>query len=309
MRAAFVAELDRLAASDSRVVLLTGDLGFMVLEPFMAAHPDRFFNVGVAEANMLGLAAGLAEQGFIPFCYSIATFASLRGYEQLRNGGVLHRSQVRVVGIGGGYGYGSAGVTHHALEDIGVMRLQPGLSVIAPADDAQASAALRATYDLAGPIYYRVGKDRASIPALEGRFRLGALETIGSGADVLLVTTGAITAAAVEAAAILEAGGVSATVAVMASVVPAPVADLEALVRRHRRVVSVEDHYATGGVGTIVAEVIAESGAGCVLRRCAVGTDLGGRSGSEAWLRTEAGLAADQIAAAAREGLRIRAAS
>ena len=138
MRAAFVEALVEIAEGDERVVLMTGDLGFMALEPFSERYPRRFFNVGVAEQNMIGLATGLAESGFIPFVYSIATFASLRGYEFFRNGPIAHGLPVRLVGVGGGFDYGSAGTTHHGLEDVGVMRLQPGLRVVAPADSRQA---------------------------------------------------------------------------------------------------------------------------------------------------------------------------
>src|SRR5437667_55510 len=159
MRAAFVSTLTQLAEQNSQIVLLTGDLGFMALEPFRDRHPDRFFNVGVAEQNMLGLATGLAEAGFIPFVYSIVTFATLRPFEFIRNGPILHQLPVRVVGVGGGVEYGVAGITHHGLEDVGVMRLQPGLTVVAPADHLQARTALLATWDLPGPVYYRLGKD------------------------------------------------------------------------------------------------------------------------------------------------------
>ena len=134
MRRAFVRSLIELAEQDERVVLLTGDLGFMVLEPFAERFPDRFINAGVAEQNMLGVATGLADGGMIPYVYSIATFATLRPYEFIRNGAALHRLPVRIVGVGGGLDYGQNGITHWALEDIGVLRIQPEMTVIAPAD-------------------------------------------------------------------------------------------------------------------------------------------------------------------------------
>src|SRR5439155_27168271 len=128
---------------------------------------------------------GLAESGFIPFVYSIATFATLRPYEFIRNGPVLQGLQVRVLGIGGGFEYGHAGMSHHALEDLGILRLQPGLMVFAPADYRQAESALLATWDLPGPAYYRVGKHESrEVPGLDGRFCLGRIERLGSGRDV-----------------------------------------------------------------------------------------------------------------------------
>jgi transketolase len=131
----------------------------MALEPFMEKHADRFFNIGVAEQNMVGIATGLAESGFIPFVYSIVTFATLRPYEFIRNGPVWHRLPVRIVGVGGGFEYGAQGLSHHGLEDVGVMRVQPGMTVVAPADHEQMATALRATWNADGPVYYRIGKD------------------------------------------------------------------------------------------------------------------------------------------------------
>src|SRR5205807_1062265 len=142
MRRAFTNMLVELAEHDPRIMLLTGDLGYLALEPFSERFPDRFFNVGVAEQNMVGLATGLAEAGFIPFVYSIVTFATLRAYEFIRNGPIGHGLPVRLVGIGGGMEYGTAGRSHHGLEDVGVMRLQPGIGVVAPADFQQARTAM-----------------------------------------------------------------------------------------------------------------------------------------------------------------------
>jgi transketolase len=158
VRTALVETLLELAAADDRIFLVTGDLGWNVVEKFATAHPDRFLNAGVAEANMAGIATGLAQAGFVPFIYSIATFTSMRCYEQVRNGAVLHHLPVRVVGIGGGYAYGHAGPTHHALEDLAIARTQPGLTVLVPADPAQTRTIVRATMDLPGPAYLRVGK-------------------------------------------------------------------------------------------------------------------------------------------------------
>src|SRR5919199_236251 len=154
MRLEFVKTLVEMAAEDARILLLTGDLGYLVLEPFRERFPERFFNVGVAEQNMVGLATGLAEAGFLPFTYSIATFASLRPYEFIRNGPILHQLPVRIVGVGGGFEYGHAGPTHHGLEDVGIMRVQPGITLISPADHEQARAAMLSTWDVPGPVYY-----------------------------------------------------------------------------------------------------------------------------------------------------------
>lgn len=156
VRRAVVQTVISLASRDDRILLLTGDLGFMVLEPFAARFPERFFNLGVAEQNMVGVATGLAEAGFVPFVYSIATFLTMRAYEFIRNGPILQRLPVRLLGVGGGFEYGPAGPTHHALEDLAIMRTQPELMVIAPSDSTQAQSALEETWNVPGPVYFRL---------------------------------------------------------------------------------------------------------------------------------------------------------
>ncbi len=285
MRGAFTKVLVELADRDPRILLLTGDLGYMALEPFSDRFPGRFFNVGVAEQNMVGLATGLAEAGFIPFVYSIVTFASLRAYEFIRNGPVLHRLPVRIVGVGGGFEYGHNGPTHYGLEDVGVMRIHPGITVIAPADHEQTRAAFMATWDLPGPVYYRLGKDdRTTVPGLRGRFELARVQVIHEGTDLLMVTMGSVASEVASAAVTLAAQGISCTVAVVACLNPAPVDDLDAILARFPLVLAVEAHYVVGGVGSLVSEVIAERGLGCRVVRCGVKTTPDGISGSQGYL-------------------------
>ncbi len=296
MRGAFVRALVEIASRDPRVLLLTGDLGYMALEPFSERFPDRFLNLGVAEQNMVGTATGLAEAGFIPFAYSIATFLTLRPYEFIRNGPVWHGLPVRLVGVGGGFEYGPQGITHHALEDLGLMRMQPGLTVVAPADARQTASAVRATWDLPGPVYYRIGKDdRTEVPGLDGRFDLGRAQPIRDGDDVLLVACGSVASEAAAAADALAARGLRAAVLVVASVQPAPVSDLLAALRRVPLAVTVEAHYVTGGLGSLVAEVIAEHGLPCRLARCGVRRGPDGISGSPRRLQDSHGLSAGAI--------------
>jgi transketolase len=274
-----------LAAEDPRILLLTGDLGYMTLEPFAERFPDRFFNVGVAEQNMVGLATGLAEAGFIPFVYSITTFASLRAYEFIRNGPVLHRLPVRIAAVGGGFEYGHNGLTHYGLEDVGVMRIQPGLTVIAPADHEQARAAFLATWNLPGPVYYRLGKDdKTVVPDLGGRFDLGRIQLIREGADVLMVAMGSIANEVASAGVVLADQGVSCAVAVVSTMNPAPVDDLSALLARFPVALTVEAHYVVGGLGSLISELVAEQGLRCRVVRCGVRSEVGGISGSQDYL-------------------------
>lgn len=307
MRAAFAKTVAELAEQDPRVMLLTGDLGFMALEPFSERFPDRFFNVGVAEQNMVGLATGLAEAGFIPFLYSIVTFATLRAYEFIRNGPILHQLPVRIVGVGGGFEYGHAGSTHHGLEDVGVMRVQPGITVIAPADHEQTRAALLETWNLSGPVYYRLGKDdKTTVAGLDGRFALGRAQVIGTGSDLLFVTMGSVATEAIAAANILADQGIGCTVIVVASLNPAPVADLIAALSRFPVVLTIEAHYINGGVGSLVAEVIAEHGLDCRLVRCGVRVQPDGLSGSQHYLHNVHSLSSTALAETAIKTLRAR---
>lgn len=302
MRRAFIEALTAAAKNDPKIVLLTGDLGFMALEPFMEAHPDRFFNAGVAEQNMIGVATGLAEAGWKPYCYSIVTFATLRPYEFIRNGPILHRLPVRIVGVGGGMEYGHNGLSHFGLEDVAIMRTQPEMAVICPADAAQAKAAALATTDLPGPIYFRLGKDdRAVVDGLNGRFTLGEIETIGSGAEVLLIAMGAIAKEGVAAANQLRDKDIGATLAVVSTMRPSK--GLEDLLKRHRNVVTIESHYINGGLGSMVCEMVAELGLGCKVKRCGVERSPIGITGSQAFLEDWAGISGTKIAAAAIQSL------
>lgn len=296
MRQAFIQCLCELAAEDERIVLLTGDLGYMAMEPFRERFPCRFFNAGVAEQNLIGLATGMAEAGFRPYAYSIATFAALRPFEFIRNGPVLHNLPVRIVGMGMGFEYGHAGPTHYALEDIAVLRTLPGLAIVIPADSCQAASAIRLTVDLARPIYYSLGKDdRQTVPNLDGRYEQGRVQIVRSGGDLALIGMGSISVEVVAAAEKLSAAGVEATVAVVSGFSPDPSADMAALLSGFRFAVSVEAQMQSGGLGAFVSTVIASEGLHCRLRILAVSESPDGASGSQAGRWRKYGLDRDSI--------------
>jgi transketolase len=297
VRREFVQGLVDLATEDDRIVLLTGDLGFAALEPFIERFPDRFFNAGVAEQNMMGVATGLAEAGFTPYAYSISTFASMRGYEFIRNGGVLHGLPVRVVGIGEGVDYGHNGMTHYALEDLALMRAQPGLAVIAPVDSAQVVPALRAVQELPGPAYIRLSKQSFAVPGVGDQFGIGRAQQIAQGDDVVIVAVGGMADTAVACAELLTVGGLSVGVVAVACVSPAPIDDLATALSGVPLVLSVEAHYITGGLGSLLAEVIAERGLGCRLLRAGVETTPVGMSGSREYMHEQLGLSPERLAA------------
>lgn len=297
MRKAFIDTLCALAAGDDRVVLLTGDLGYMALEPFRERFPDRFFNCGVAEQNMIGVATGLAEAGLRPYAYSIAPFASLRPFEFIRNGPVAHKLPVRIVGMGMGFEYGHGGPTHYALEDIAVLRSLPGLTVVIPADPAQATTAIRDTQDIPGPAYFSLGKDdRISVPGLNGRFELGKVQEVRQGRDLAIVTMGCISQEAVAAAEELSGYGIDAAVFVVSNFSPDPEADLVRVLAGFRCAISLEVQTASGGLGAFAATAIASHGLPCRLRIMAVRTPPDGTSGKQAERWRKYGLDRDSIA-------------
>jgi len=298
MRSTFINTLVDLAERDKRIVLLTADLGYAALEPFADRFPDRFVNVGVAEQNMIGVATGLAEAGFIPFAYSIITFATLRPYEFIRNGPIAHHLPVRIVGVGGGMEYSHNGLTHFGVEDIAVMRTQPGISVFAPADFRQTETILRSTWDLDGPIYYRLGKDdRTTVPGLEGIFSPQTPQLIQEGKDCLLISMGSISNETAAAASKLSSQGLSCAHAVLAAINPAPEKSLVELLRRFPAVYTVEAHYLAGGIGSLIAELIAENGLNCRLTRLGLDRTPDSVSGDLAFLYNRYGISPEAICA------------
>jgi transketolase len=304
MRREFVQSLVDLAERDERVVLLTGDLGFAALEPFSERFPGRFFNAGVAEQNMVGMATGMAEAGLTPYVYSISTFASMRAYEFIRNGPVLHQLPVRIVGIGEGADYSHNGITHYALEDVALMRAQPGLTLFNPASAGQVAPMLRVVQDQSGPVYIRLSKLSCQVPGLPDEFELGRAHRIGAGDDVAIVALGAIAGNAVACAQRLAEHGVGATVIVVTSVAPPPVEDLICGLSGVGLALSVEAHYITGGVGSLVAEVIAEHGLHCRLVRAGARTAPVGMTGSLGYMHEQLGISPGRLADRVLQALR-----
>jgi transketolase len=297
MRTEFMKTLTELAAEDDRIILVTSDLGWGAVDRFAREFPERFLNVGVAEQNMAGVATGLARDGMIPYLYSIATFSSMRCYEQFRNGAALHNLPIRLIGIGGGFSYGHAGPTHHALEDLTILRTQPAVTVIAPADHCQTRSSLRSMAQHPGPVYFRIDKnDQLELPGLDGQFALGRPELIRAGWDVLLLSTGSVTFNALKAADQLASAGLSGAVAVMAHLPFEPSAELMELLAGYSRVVTVEEGSTAGGLGSLAAEAVARGGLRCRLISLGVSRPLPPLTGSTAYMRRLVGLAPDSIA-------------
>lgn len=296
MRKAFISAITSLAEQDNRVMLLTGDLGFLLMEPFIQKFPDRFINVGVAEQNMVGIATGLAEAGMIPYVYSITPFAVLRPYEFIRNGPIYHKLPVRIVGAGGGFEYAHDGISHYGIDDVGVLRVQPGISIFAPADYQQASSIFYKTWDMPGPAYIRLGKDEiTTIPGLEGAFEVGEAQLIGDGKDILFISLGSIASEVVKAIDCLASRGIRCTLMIASSINPPPLKILAQTLPGFSRIISVEAHYINGGLGSLVAEFIAEQNYDCMLVRCGVRCTPDGQTGSQEYLYHRHGISSEAL--------------
>ena len=296
MRTAFFKTLEELAADDPRIFLVVGDLGFGVVESFASRFPRQYLNAGVAEQNMTGVAAGLALSGKIVFTYSIANFPTLRCLEQLRNDVCYHNADVKVVAVGGGYAYGALGMTHHATEDIAILRSLPQMTVVAPGDPVETSAAVRAIIANHGPCYLRLGRaGETNVHAAPIEFELGRAIKVREGHDATVISTGGMLATAVEVANNLCARGIHTQVLSMHTIAPL---DADAIVHAAMEtpaVFTLEEHSIVGGLGSAVAEVIAERSSGTIFKRFALPAAFSSKIGSQEYLRAENGLASAVI--------------
>ena len=290
MRNAFIDELVIHAAADPSVFLVVGDLGFSVIEPFIERFPDRFVNAGVAEQDMMGLAAGLASEGFHPFVYSIANFPLFRCAEQIRNDVDYHELPVTVVAVGGGLAYGALGYSHHAVQDFGLVRLMPNMLIAAPGDPMEVRACTRYLLAHPGPSYLRLGKAgepnlHAEVPVLEpGTW----VQVVAGTRDSTVLTTGATLGLGRAWLERPEYAGYSLHSLPLwglrhKGVQPAQVA-------RWRHVVTIEDHIADAGFGSWLAEACAGEIAGTRLEARALSHDIFGKVGDQATLNGLGGL-------------------
>ncbi|MCC7204268.1 MAG: hypothetical protein IT441_04265 [Phycisphaeraceae bacterium] len=256
MRNAFAKAIAGLAAADERVVLLSGDIGNRMFDKFKEQFPGRFYNCGVAEANMVSLAAGLAMSGLRPYLYTITPFVTYRVLEQIRVDLCYHHQPVVIVGTGAGLSYASLGATHHSCEDIAVMRALPGMTVVCPGDPPEVGAAVKATVGCDGPVFLRIGKKgEPAVHASTPELRIGRAITVRPGRDVCILSTGNVLPLACETAQALEASNLVAGVMSMHTVKPLDVEMLEeAFFGRFRLVVTLEEHSLLGGLGGSVAE-------------------------------------------------------
>ncbi len=307
MRNAFAAAITDLAAKDERIVLLSGDIGNRLFDSYRAQCPARFYNCGVAEQNMTGMAAGLALCGLRPFTYTITPFATTRVIEQIRVDVCYHNVPVVIVGTGSGLSYASLGPTHHSCEDVGILRCFPNLTVLCPADAMEVGPVIEAALALSGPVYIRLGKKgeptiHESPPTIE----VGHGLVMREGSDVCLLGMGTMTATALEAAKLLQKDGISTRVVSMHTVKPLDDALLCESFDRFTVVAVVEEHSVIGGLGSAVAEWLARrKPSRGVLEAIGTPDAFISEAGSQQWMREQCGITPNAVAE--RVAVRFRA--
>lgn len=255
MRNAFAQEMTQLAASDESIVLLSADMGNRLFNPYKDKYPGRFYNCGVAEANMIGMAAGMAMCGLKPVTYTIATFNTARCFEQIKIDVCYANLPVVIVGVGAGLAYAANGATHEACEDIALMRVLPNMTVVCPADSYEVRCSVRQGLERGTPTYIRLGKkNEPLVHGSEPDFNIGKAHVLRPGTDVCLLSTGSVTPAALDAATLLADHEISCEVVSFHTVKPLDQEYLTRAFTRFALTVTVEEHSVLGGFGGSVAE-------------------------------------------------------
>lgn len=291
--------------SNENVVVLDADLSKSTkTEMFQKAYPERFINCGIAEANMMCVAAGLASTGKVAFASTFAMFAAGRAYEQIRNTIGYPQLNVKIGATHAGISVGEDGATHQCLEDLALMRTIPGMVVINPADDIEAQLAVKAAIEHNGPVYMRFG--RLAVEDVNGedyKFEIGKGVELKGGNDVTIIATGLMVQEALKAAETLKADGIDARVINIHTIKPIDKDIIIKAARETGAIVTAEEHYIMGGLGSAVTEVVCES-APCPVK--IIGTDRYGKSGKPAELFEEYGLTAENIANKVKEVIKLK---
>ena len=255
MRNTFAEEATKIANEDDRLVLLTGDIGNRLFDKFKEVAPKRFYNCGIAEGNMMSVAAGLALSGLRPVVYTITPFLTTRCFEQIRVDVCYHKAPVIIIGTGSGLSYASLGPTHHSLEDIAILRTLPEMKVIAPSDSNELRLAFREALSLDTPVYIRIGKKgEPEIHKYLNQLNIGESIILKKGNDVSLICSGTILSEAIEAGKILEEKGISVEVVSMHTIKPIDKKYLAKAAIKFKILVTIEEHGKIGGLGGAVAE-------------------------------------------------------
>ena len=296
MRIAFVNTLQELAEKNKNIMLLTGDLGYSVFERYIKLFPKQFINMGVSEQNMTGVAAGLAIENKIPFIYSIVPFVTMRNFEQIRNDICYQNLNVKIIGVGAGFSYGSYGHTHHGLEDIGILRILANLTIICPGDPIETELAVKKAIEIKGPVYIRLGRaGEAIVHDKRPKFSVGKGLIIKEGKDITIVATGTMLHTGLEVSKELKNKGISVRLISMHTIKPF---DSEAIIdsaKKTKAIFSLEEHSIIGGLGSAVSEVLAENKISTRFKRLGVPDRFTKEIGDQEYMRKVNGLSIDSI--------------
>lgn len=294
MRTAFIEQLIKEAETNTDIFLLVGDLGYSVVEPFATKFPDRFLNVGIAEQNMTGVAAGLAMEGYNVFTYSIGNFPTLRCMEQIRYDVCYHNLAVKIVAVGGGYAYGPLGVSHHTTEDIGMLRTIPNLTVCAPGDPAEAKLITSHFCNNKQPGYIRLGKaGEPIIHSAADTIEFGKILPVIEGTDTAVLTTGGMLAYAAD---YIKQHSLNWSLYSIPVIKPMDIISLAAIAQKYAHIITMEEHQRSGGFGSAVLESLNDIrnqeliGFIPSLKIIAIPDKFIGYAGTQDFLRKEAGL-------------------
>jgi transketolase len=300
MRTAFINQLIAEAKTDEKIFLLVGDLGFSVVEPFAEQFPERYLNIGIAEQNMAGIAAGLAMEGYCVFIYSIGNFPTLRCMEQIRYDICYHNLNVTIVAVGGGFAYGPLGASHHATEELGMLRTIPNLVVCAPGDPVEAKAVTTFAVCHPGPCYIRIGKAGEPLVHEENKklsLSLGEILTIKAEGDVAVLSTGAMLKYVVD---FIEQNEIKASVYSFPFIKPLNTEILSGILNSYRKIITIEEHQAHGGFGSAILEAVNDLleekklSVHPQIKRIAIQDKFYSIAGSQDYLRKQAGLVLDK---------------
>ena len=296
MRIAFVNTLQELAEKNKNIMLLTGDLGYSVFERYIKLFPKQFINMGVSEQNMTGVAAGLAIENKIPFIYSIVPFVTMRNFEQIRNDICYQNLNVKIIGVGAGFSYGSYGHTHHGLEDIGILRILANLTIICPGDPIETELAVKKAIEIKGPVYIRLGRaGEAIVHDKRPKFSIGKGLIIKEGKDITIIATGNMLGIGLEVSKKLKNRGISVRLISMHTIKPFDSEIIIDSVKKTKAIFSLEEHSIIGGLGSAVSEVLAENKISTRFKRLGVPDRFTKEIGDQEYMRKVNGLSIDSI--------------
>jgi transketolase len=271
MRTTFVNTLKQLARNDKRIFLITADMGFSVFEDFREEFPDRFLNTGIAEQNTIGIAAGLAMSGKIVYVYSIIPFITMRCFEQIRLDLAYNNANVKLIGVGAGFTYGSMGSSHHAIEDISIMRSIPNMTVLCPGDPFETEELVKRSHEIPGPVYLRLGKNgEPTIHKNKNKINIGESINITEGDDLILITTSNTLELGKSWVDEWNLEGITVNLVSVPTIKPINQSSIIKLIDRNIPIITLEEHNIIGGLGSTISEIIAESGKGVKFRRMGI---------------------------------------